>query len=60
MKNENNMPRIDREIYLRFKAVAAQNGRSADDVLSTFMKDYIVSGGHPERVRGGQPWNRKE
>ena len=29
------------------------------DVLTDFMKDYVVSGGHPEQVVNKWPWNKK-
>lgn len=51
---------IDAQIANQFKRVCAENGISAKAVLETFMKDYIVSGGHPEQVIGGMPWNKKE
>ena len=47
------------EIYMKFAEVAAHNGESADEILSGFMKDYIVSGGHPEQVINKWPWNKK-
>lgn len=40
----------DRELIAMFERVAQKNGYPADVVLSTFIKDYIVSGGHPENV----------
>ena len=42
-----------------FEKVCTENGVSAKNILEIFMKDYIVSGGHPEQVTGGMPWNRK-
>ena len=42
----------------RFGTVCASNGTSPEEVLSAFIKDYIVSGGHPETVIGRWPWNR--
>ena len=50
---------IDETIADDFKRVCQKNDISAKMVLETFMKDYIVSGGHPEQVTGGMPWNRK-
>ena len=47
------------EVFLLFKKAAEKNGESADDILSDFMKDYIVSGGNPEQVVNKWPWNRK-
>ena len=41
---------LDEELILKFEHVARENGRSAETVLSDFIKDYIVSGGHPELV----------
>ena len=48
----------DSEICLQFKRVAERNGESADEILQSFMKDYIVSGGHPEQVTNKWPWNK--
>ena len=48
---------INESIANDFKRVCEKNGVSAKMVLETFMKDYIVSGGHPEQVTGGMPWN---
>ncbi len=53
------LPVIDRELWLQFIGAAAKNGESADEILSGFMKDYIVSGGHPEQVVNKWPWNKK-
>ena len=50
---------IDAEIAKLFEKVCTENNISAKEVLEIFMKDYIVSGGHPEQVTGGMPWNRK-
>lgn len=41
------------ELLSMFDRVAQQNGYSGETVLSNFIKDYIVSGGHPEQVSGG-------
>ncbi len=51
---------VDEEIATLFRKVASENGVSAKDVLVDFMKDYIVSGGHPEQVVNKWPWNKKE
>ena len=51
---------VDEEIATLFRKVAAENGATAKDVLVDFMKDYIVSGGHPEQVVNRWPWNKKE
>ena len=48
---------IDAEIAKLFEKVCAENNISAKEVLEIFMKDYIVSSGHPEQVTGGMPWN---
>ncbi len=50
---------FDKELIAKFEKVAVQNGESADDILSNFMKDYIVSSGHPEQVANKWPWNSK-
>ena len=57
MKKEDR-PVIERELWLQFIGVAAQNGESAEAILTGFMKDYIVSGGHPEQVINKWPWNK--
>ncbi len=51
---------VDEEIATLFRKVAEENGVTAKDVLVDFMKDYIVSGGHPEQVVNRWPWNKKE
>ena len=51
---------VDEEIATLFRKVAEENGVTAKDVLVDFMKDYIVSGGHPEQVANKWPWNKKE
>ena len=50
---------IDEESATLFRKVASDNGVSAKEVLVDFMKDYIVSGGHPEQVVNKWPWNKK-
>ena len=42
----------DQDLMELFDRVAKQNGTTAKKVLSTFIKDYVVSGGHPEKVAG--------
>ena len=51
---------LDSELAALFKKVCAENGYPPQTVLDGFMKDYIVSGGHPEHVTGGMPWNKKQ
>ena len=51
---------VDEEIAQLFRKVAVDNGTTAKEVLLGFMKDYIVSGGHPEQVVNRWPWNKKE
>ena len=51
---------IDEELAALFRKVTFDNGVSAKDVLVDFMKDYVVSGGHPEQVVNKWPWNKKE
>ena len=51
---------VERETFAQFREAAGRHGRSAEELLNCFMKDYIVSDGHPEQVSGGQPWNRKD
>lgn len=50
---------IDAELAKDFERVCADNGVTAKFILGAFVRDYIVSGGHPEHVTGGMPWNRK-
>ena len=40
----------NQEIMAKFERVAEENGRTGEEVLATFIKDYIVSGGRPESV----------
>ena len=49
----------DAEISARFAEICAANGTGAEEVLSAFVKDYVVSGGHPENVVGKWPWNKR-
>ncbi len=57
--NEVNWPiAADSELATRFAVICEANGTSPEEVLSAFIKDYIVSGGHPETVIGKWPWNR--
>ncbi len=50
---------IDEELATLFRKVTSENGVAAKDVLTDFMKDYVVSGGHPEQVVNKWPWNKK-
>ncbi len=50
---------IDEEIATLFRKVASENGVTAKEVLTDYMKDYIVSNGHPELVENIWPWNKK-
>ena len=60
MESGINMTRLfDREIVEQFERVAFANGTTAKDVLNDFMKDYIVSNGHPEQVVNRWPWNKQ-
>ena len=47
------------ELYACFAEVAAENNADPEVILRSFMKDYIVSGGHPETVVNRWPWNKK-
>ena len=51
---------VSKEVFDSFKRVAAENGFSAKEILEDFMKDYIVSGGHPEMVVNRWPWNKQK
>ena len=50
---------FDREIVEQFERIAFANETTAKDVLNDFMKDYIVSNGHPEQVVNRWPWNKQ-
>ena len=50
---------LDESILTRFKQVAVNNGTTASEVLTDFVKDYVVSNGHPELVINRWPWNKK-
>ncbi|MBO5557032.1 MAG: hypothetical protein J5927_07590 [Oscillospiraceae bacterium] len=41
---------VGEEIAAKFCRIAEENGTDAATVLSTFIMDYVVSGGHPETV----------
>ena len=49
---------FDRELVELFEKIASANDTTAKDILTNFMKDYIVSNGHPEVVRNHWPWNK--
>ncbi len=49
---------IDEELAKQFKRAAEENGNTAEDVLLGFIKDYVVSSGHPEQVVNGWPWSK--
>ncbi|MCR5575784.1 MAG: hypothetical protein K6F56_02120 [Oscillospiraceae bacterium] len=50
---------FDEELMDLFRKVAKKNGTTAELVLSNFIKDYIVSGGHPEHVGDKRLHGRK-
>lgn len=50
---------IDGELATLFRKGTSENGVATKDVLTDFMKDYVVSGGHPEQVVNKWPWNKK-
>ena len=49
----------DAELSARFAEICAANGTRAEEVISAFIKDYVVSSGHPETVVGRWPWNKR-
>ena len=49
---------VEEELAARFERAAAENGSTPDVILDNFIKDYIVSAGHPDKVEGARPWNR--
>ena len=60
--NERKDPGIlkDEELKKLFDKVTLENGTTAKEVLNDFMKDYIVSNGHPEQVVNKWPWNKRK
>ena len=50
---------LEEETAVLFEKAAAENGSTPDVILDNFIKDYIVSGGHPETVANNWPWNQK-
>ncbi len=48
----------DEELAVRFDEVCRVNGTSPEEVLSAFIKDYVVSSGHPEKVISKWPWSK--
>ncbi len=48
------------DLAARFAEICGRNGAAPERVLSSFIKDYIVSGGHPEQVANGWPWSRQD
>ena len=50
---------IDEGLAKDFVRVCTNNGVTAEFILGGFIRDYIVSGGHPEHVIGGMPWNKR-
>ena len=60
MKSSVNWQEVaEAELSARFAEICAANGTSGEAVLSAFVKDYVVSGGHPEKVVGKWPWNKR-
>ena len=51
---------VGRELFDDFKRVAEKNGFSTKEIMSDFMKDFIVSDGHPELVVNRWPWNKQK
>ncbi len=49
---------MDEETIAAFKRITEENNTTEADVLSDFIKDYIVSFGHPETVVNRWPWNK--
>ena len=50
---------FERDLVENFKKVAEANNTTAKEILLDFMKDYIVSNGHPEQVINKWPWNKQ-
>ena len=48
----------DEELNQQFAEIAAKNKTTPKEILSDFMRDYIVSDGHPEQVTGKWAWNQ--
>lgn len=49
----------DAELIESFRKATAEQGTSMQEVLSDFIKDYVVSSGHPELVNNRWPWNNR-
>ena len=54
--------RIEKDTVLLedFERIAQKNKTTAEVVIADFIKDYIVSNGHPEKVVNKYPWNKKQ
>ena len=61
-KNEKTEIRLslDETIMESFRRAASENNTTAEEVLEAFIKDYVVSSGHPETVVSGWPWSKGE
>lgn len=58
-KNDEAVFPVGDEVAALFRKVAMENGTTAEEVLADFIKDYVVSEGHPEQVVNIWPWSRK-
>ncbi len=50
---------INESIASDFKRICEKSGVSTKAIPVAFMKDYIVSNGHPEKVIDSMPRNKK-
>lgn len=50
----------DKVLLEDFERIAQKNKTTAEVVIADFIKDYIVSNGHPEEVVNKYPWNKKQ
>lgn len=51
---------VGSDLLESFSRIAMVNNTTPEDVISDFIKDYVVSGGHPEKVVNRWPWNKKD
>ena len=50
---------LEKKIYDSFEHITKENNATPELVINDFIKDYVVSEGHPEEVVNRWPWNKK-
>ena len=50
---------LDKDIYDKFEHIAEKNNTNPEIIINDFIKDYVVSDGHPEKVTNCWPWSKK-